>query len=561
MKLSYVYLMITLIVLGLALMVSYYTTRYYIVLLYVIYVVLLVVSSYMLIITKKKSEVLLIATTTLLIVRTLPRFSNLFSGYALAPGDEGYDLSVVLITLNNGHLVYEQINGHNVEYVQYPMPHIFMAILHMITNIESLYIFVILPQILSLTILLFFYETFKSISLDKTKLSVIIYLAFLLAGVHAQYWSTFVRESYASVFSMALLLNVLRALTASNIYKLPILTLFILALVLSHYATNIYTILSMLLLILLSLILKRYIDVLRSTSKTRTGGGVEKLKLVIYLLTLTNLMYILYNEFLFNYTHNWLRTLVKELQYYPLNVLETIPNIGLALYVFERIFIYIHYITLLLLLFLLYRINSKSLPFKLKLILFLLAIIYFLLIYARFIPGQGGYPLKRFAHHILFIYISITLLFLNKQDGNIILQREKSIISVTLLLMLLAMGYLAQVSPLFKYHDYRLSINPMIVMNFVATSTACNFNFGFIAFKPYTAIDRYTFSLLDSYNIKCSNISYFQFILTESRVYGNVNEGVVNIVVLSPKRGEPLLQTYSIIYSAHDVILQTVNPP
>ena len=562
MKLSHVYLIltITLIVLGLALMASYYTTRYYIVLLYIIYVVLLVVSNCMLIITKKKSEVLLTATTTLLIVRTLPRFSNLFSGYALAPGDEGYDLSVALITLNNGHLVYEQINGHNVEYVQYPMLHIFTAILHMITNIESLHIFVILPQILSLTILLFFYEIFRSNSLGKTKLSVITYLAFLLAGVHAQYWSTFVRESYASVFSMALLLNVLRALTASNIYKLPILMLFILALVFSHYATNIYTILLMLLLFSLSLILKRYIDVLRSTLKTRTGGGIEKLNLIIYLLILTNLMYIIYNEFLFNYTHNWLRTLVKELQYYPINVLETIPNIGPALHVFERILIYIHYITLLLLLLLLYRISSKSLPFKLKLILFLLAITYLPLIYARFIPGHGRYPLMRFAHHILFIYITITLFLLNKQGNNVILQREKMIVvSATLLLVLLAIGYLAQVSPLFKYYDHRLNVNPVIVMNFVVASTTCNFNFGFIAFKPYTAIDRYAFSLLDSHNIRCSNISYFQFVLTEFKVHGNVDENTVSIVVLSPKRGEPILQTYPVVYNAHDVTLQMVN--
>jgi len=58
--------------------------------------------------TDSKPVVLLAVLVTFILLRMLPRLPN-FSGYALAPGDEGYDLSTALITLHNGHLVYEKL--------------------------------------------------------------------------------------------------------------------------------------------------------------------------------------------------------------------------------------------------------------------------------------------------------------------------------------------------------------------------------------------------------------------------------------------------------------------
>lgn len=86
----------------------FYTSQYYILLLYIGYLVILASFTMVLVNTDSKPVVLLAVLVTFILLRMLPRLPN-FSGYALAPGDEGYDLSTALITLHNGHLVYEKL--------------------------------------------------------------------------------------------------------------------------------------------------------------------------------------------------------------------------------------------------------------------------------------------------------------------------------------------------------------------------------------------------------------------------------------------------------------------
>jgi hypothetical protein len=242
--------------------------------------------------------------------------------------------------------------------------------------------------------------------------------------------------------------------------------------------------------------------------------------------------------------------------YYPTNVSEVVLNVGSALYMLERIFIYIHYVALLLLLFLLLHKVSHNRGLPLKLFLFVLIISYFLLAYARFIPGGGRYPLMRFAHYVLFTYLVTSLSLFKKQES---FRPQKNLIAVSsILLVLLAMGYLAQVSPLFKYRDYRLSVYPYDTLNFVIMHTNCDFNLGYIVLEPFVPVNRYAFSLLDSHNTVCSGIEYFQFSLSNFRIYGNSNRKVINIVVSSPKLGEPILQDYPIVYNSQGIMLQSI---
>jgi hypothetical protein len=524
--------------------------------LYAIYVLLLIPFSLLFVKAKNKSEVLFIAVIILLIVRMLPRLSNIFSGYVLAPGDEGYDLSTALITLLNGRLVYENINAHNVEYINYPMLHIFTVILHLISDIDFLPILIILPQIISLAILLLLYKTFESNDLNKLKMVTIVGVAFLLTGIHAQYWSTLVREAFASIFSMLLLLNIIKIFMTSESFSSLTLVLAVLALTFSHYGSNIYTILAVAPL-LTSLVLQNHFITSSSTLSVKNNAQrFRRIRDVIFILLFANIVKILYNEFISRYTFNWFATLIEEIVYYPINAAEVVLNVGLALYMFERIFIYIHYVALLLLLFFLLHKVSHNRGLPLKLFLFMLIISYSLLAYARFIPGGGRYPLMRFAHYVLFTYLVTSLSLFKKQEN---FRPQKNLIAVSsILLVLLAMGYLAQVSPLFKYHDYRLSVYPHDTLNFIIMHTNCDFNLGYIVLEPYIPVNRYAFSLLDSHNTACSGIKYFQFSLSNFRIYGNSNRKVINIVVSSPKLGEPILQYYPIVYNSHDIILQPI---
>jgi hypothetical protein len=556
MRTHHIYLTIVLVVIVTILITYLYTSSHYMELLYAIYVLLLTSFSLLFVKAKNKSETLFIAIIILLIVRMLPRLSNIFSGYVLASGDEGYDLSTALITLLNGRLVYESINAHNIEYINYPMLHIFTVILHLISGIDFLPILVILPQIISLAILLLFYKTFESNDLNKLKMVTIVGVAFLLTGIHAQYWSILVRETYASIFSMLLLLNIIKIFMTSENFSPLMLVITVLALTFSHYASNIYTILAVSLLLTSLVLQNRFIT---SNSTLRVKNSTQRLrrvKDVIFVLLFANIVYILYNEFISRYTFNWLATLIKEIVYYPTNVAEVVLNVGSALHMLERIFIYTHYVTLLLLLFLLLHKVSYNRGLPIKLFLFMLIISYFLLAYARFIPGGGRYPLIRFAHYVLFTYLVTSLSLFKKQEN---FRSEKYLIAVSsILLVLLAMGYLAQVSPLFKYRDYRLSVHPHDTLNFIIMHTNCDFNLGYIVLEPYIPVNRYAFSLLDSHNTACSGIEYFQFSLSNFRIYGNSNRKVINIVVSSPKLGEPILQYYPIVYNSHGILLQPI---
>lgn len=142
--------------------------------------------------------------------------------------------------------MYENINGHNVEYINYPMLHIFTSIFIQIAGVDPIVILVALPQIISATILLLLVSSTSYSEINKFKLSQVLDTAFLLAGVHAQYWSTLVREAYASLFSTLILLNIFTIFMNNTSMKTPILILTSVALVFSHYATNVYTIMLLL---------------------------------------------------------------------------------------------------------------------------------------------------------------------------------------------------------------------------------------------------------------------------------------------------------------------------
>jgi hypothetical protein len=257
----------------------FYTSQYYILLLYIGYLVILASFTMVLVNTDSKPVVLLAVLVTFILLRMLPRLPN-FSGYALAPGDEGYDLSTALITLHNGHLVYEKINGHNVEYINYPMLHIFTSVFTQIAGVDPIVTLVALPQIISATILLLFVSSTSYSEVNKFKLSLILVATFLLAGVHAQYWSTLVREAYVSLFSTLILLNTFTMFVDNtSVMKIPILILTSVALVFSHYATNVYTISAIVLMLLLVQFLMKY-----SKSSGVFGKEIRRCNYFNYLL-------------------------------------------------------------------------------------------------------------------------------------------------------------------------------------------------------------------------------------------------------------------------------------
>jgi hypothetical protein len=154
-------------------------------------------------------------------------------------------------------------------------------------------------------------------------------------------------------------------------------------------------------------------------------------------------MYILYNSFLTTYTFNWLSTLIREILYYPITAPQVILTTGSSLQFFERIAIYIHYLTLLSLLLLPIIMFNRRLSLGTEAFLTLLVILYYTFLYARFIPGHGRYPLMRFAHYFLLLYIVIIVSLLKHLEINV---SKRVIVIYTLLLALLALGYLA------KYH-------------------------------------------------------------------------------------------------------------
>ena len=496
--------------------------------------------------TNSKSTVLLIVLVTFMLLRMLPRFSNIFSGYALAPGDEGYDLSTTLITLYNGRLVYEKINGHNVEYINYPMLHIFTSVFTQIADVDPIVILVALPQIISATILLLFVSSTSYSEINKFKLSLVLGTAFLLAGVHAQYWSTLVREAYASLFSTLILLNVFTMFVDNTSMRIPILILTSVALVFSHYATNVYTISAIVIMLLLVQFLMRYFKSFGVFRKR------DKIMPLFIILAISNAIYILYNSFLTTYTFNWLSTLIREILYYPITVPQVILTIGSSLQLFERITIYIHYIALLSLL-LLPIIIFRRLSLGVRVFLTLLVILYYTSLYARFIPGHGRYTLMRFAHYFLFLYIVIIASLLKHLEINV---SKRVIVIYALLFSLLALGYLAQLSPLFKYADHRLSIDPKNIMEFLTTYAGCRFNMGYLVIKPYMAINNYAFVLLDAHNTICRGIDYFQYVLNGSYILGNA-KGPLNLLVISPKyEGLPKQAlNLDLAYSAGDLLL------
>jgi hypothetical protein len=275
--------------------------------------------------------------------------------------------------------------------------------------------------------------------------------------------------------------------------------------------------------------------------------------LLFIILAISNAIYILYNSFLTTYTFNWLSTLIRGTLYYPITAPQVVLTIGSGLQLFERIAIYIHYIALLSLLLLPIVMFNRRLSLGARVFLILLVILYYASLYARFIPGQGSYPLMRFAHYLLFLYIVVIVSMLKHLEINV---SKRVIVIYALLFSLLALGYLAQVPPLFKYADYRLSIDPQNVMGFLTTYAGCRFNMGYLVVKPFMAINNYAFALLDAHNTICVGIEYFQYVLNGSYVFGNA-KGPLNLLVISPKYEGLPKQTLGLdlIYSAGDLLL------
>ncbi|WP_042666889.1 hypothetical protein [Desulfurococcus amylolyticus] len=294
--------------------------------------------------------ILFLAVNLIMILKLIPRFSNLFAGYALAVGDEGYDLSASKIVLKYNHLMFERINGHNVEYLQYPLLHIMVAVLNMVSSIELIPILTVLPVVLNLCVFLYMYGTIRSQMLkhgvNSTTVTLLLtYVAYLFTGLHAQYWSSMVREAYAAPFATLTVLVFYNILFARSTTLLKVLPIVAIAMVFSHYATNIY-----LLAILSALTLIGYL-----LSKNYSNGiEISKLTQYLLLLAVANLIYIVYNLFMWNYTSSWIKTILNEFFYLPYSVFEGATRIGVALPLYERLLIYLHYAALLLLLTLLY---------------------------------------------------------------------------------------------------------------------------------------------------------------------------------------------------------------
>jgi hypothetical protein len=236
-------------------------------------------------------EILFLAVNLIMILKIIPRFSNLFAGYALAVGDEGYDLSASRIVLEYNHLMFERINSHNIEYLQYPLLHIMVAVLNMISSIELIPILTILPVILNLCAFLYIYGILRRQMLkhsvnSTTVILLLTYVAYLFTGSHAQYWSHMVREAYAAPFAILTILAFYNTLFTNNTTLLKVLPIVTIAMVFSHYATNIYLIATLQALILLGYFLSKHYS---------NRIEISKLTFYLVLLALANLNNLLVN--------------------------------------------------------------------------------------------------------------------------------------------------------------------------------------------------------------------------------------------------------------------------
>lgn len=522
---------------------------------------------------KDKRTLLFALLSLILVLRITPRLANIYSGYMLAPGDEGYDYSAMVILIDRGHLVYELINGHNVEYFQYPMIHIATAILNIVSSIDSLALAVTLPVLLSILSFLYLYLfTQRYLGNSNIVLAVAILLvAYLFAGSHAQYWSTFIREAFAAPFAILTLVIFFDALFRRYFVSwLKILPLVLLVLCFSHYATNIY------LITLIIITFTMYKTLIKPLQQDRPEGSLtgsigkhDSINYFYIILLITNTVYLIYNAFLIRYTTNWIKTIFEEvLGFNPLQVIGNVGALGTRLYIFERLAIYAHYIALFTILSLfyilalqLYKTHDKK-YLILPIITSIIGLSYFASLYGRFIPGQGMYPVLRFSPWPLLLSIMMLIHLFRSTRSFLSLTKlgnTKILLVMSILLVTILTGYLAQVSPLFKYREYRLNTDPGLVMKFIIRTTDCKFNLGYEVTVPWVVLENFGFVSLDSQNTICKGIGYFQYsILNNKIIMTRPSDNPLNILVISSKYGGIITSQKNLIFNSCDITLSLI---
>jgi len=446
------------------------------------------------------SIILFLVILLIALLRFVPKYANLANGYVMTPGDEGYEFSTILITLRNGRLVYEQINRHNYEYIQFPLIHILSSIYINITEVNPLTVTLTIPILSSWLVYLILYALFAKplaeISKSSTGITMMILnmllLTFLFSGSHGVFWSSMVRETYTLPFAIIAFLAI-GGLTESSDKYLKILTIAIIAVVLGHFATRYFLIAALLLLFLVSKLL---------------NAPTRKKFAWFTALIVGVALYDFYQIFIALGLVNWLKSIYEEfLGYYP-EIITSIPvtSIGTELPGFERGITILSYIALFveMILFSIQILGVSKNP-KLFVLSTAITLAYFGSLAGRFLPGHPRYALMRFSSWVLLIFISIY--FTSIQMGAHHRSKGKAIdmliyIFSTLFIFVL-LGYIAQTSPILK--GYVTSQNPIATVHFIETYMRDPYVYmAWLSSRPYSS-PYLGYNLLDSYIVNIAN--------------------------------------------------------
>jgi len=463
-------------------------------------VVLVSVLSFLLVVRiaeRKRRELPLILFFAILLIaflRFVPKYANVAYGYVMTPGDEGYEFSTILITHRNGKLVYEEINRHNYEYVQFPLIHLLSSIYINTTEVNPLTVTFIIPILSSwlvyLTLYALFVKPMTEVSKSSTGISTatlnILFFTFLFSGFHGVFWSSMVRETYTLPFAVITFLVIGGLMKSSDKY-LKVLPITIIAVVLGHFATRYFLVVA---LSFLFLILK----LLNIPTRKRFAWFVALVAGVA--------LYDLYQMFITLNFANWIKSIYREFTEYYLEIITSAPvtSIGTRIPEFERGIIILSYIALFIELFL-FSIQIYSISKNLKFFMVSTAIVlaYFGFLAGRFLPGYPRDAFMRFSSWVLltFILLYFTSIKINQHHhykGNVI---NISICIFPILFFFVLLGYIAQTSPILK--GYITVQNPVATVHFIEAYTQDSYVYmGWLSNKPYSS-PYLEYSLLDSY--------------------------------------------------------------
>jgi len=452
---------------------------------------------------RKRRELSLILFLTILLIallRFVPKYTNLAYGYVMTPGDEGYEFSTILITLRNDRLVYEQINRHNYEYIQFPLIHILSSIYINIAEVNPLIVTFIIPILSSWLVYLVLYTLFvkpvADVSKSSTRITImplnILLLTFLFSGYHGVFWSFMVRETYTLPFAIITFLTI-SGLTSSSDKYFKILPIVIITVVLGHFATRYFLVVALLLSFLVSK-LSNILTRKRLAWFTALVVGVA--------------LYDLYQMFIALGFVNWMKSIYREfVEYYP-EIITSVPvtSIGTELPWFESGIIILSYIALFVELVLFSFIQTFiSKNFKLFITSTVIILTYFGSLMGRFLPGHPRHAFMRFSSWVLLIFI--LLYFISIQIGVHHRNKGKTIDMLIYILPILfifvLLGYIAQTSPILK--GYVTTQNPVATVRFIEMYMQGSYVYmAWLSSKPYSP-PYLEYSLLDSYIVNLAN--------------------------------------------------------